>query len=71
MAPTKWWYATMAKIVEYKAIIGVDADKDILILKITDHTFPSIAIGNSDLLNVGQKIYAISSPMGFDLISFI
>ena len=54
------------KIVEYTAIIGVDADKDILILKIADHTFPSIAIGNSDLLNVGQKIYAIGSPMGFE-----
>src|ERR1035438_4169896 len=55
-----------SKIVEYTAIIGVDADKDILILKIADHTFPSIAIGNSDLLNVGQKIYAIGSPMGFE-----
>ena len=54
------------KIVAYTAIIGVDADKDILILKIADHTFPSIAIGNSDLLNVGQKIYAIGSPMGFE-----
>jgi len=37
-----------------------------LILKIADHTFPSIAIDNSDLLNVGQKIYAIGSPMGFE-----
>ncbi len=54
------------KVVEYSNIIGVDADKDILILKIADHTFPSIAIGNSDLLNVGQKIYAIGSPMGFE-----
>ena len=54
------------KVVEYTNIIGVDAEKDILILKIADHTFPSITLGNSDLLNVGQKIYAIGSPMGFE-----
>ena len=35
------------KIVEYTAIIGIDADKDILILKIADHTFPSILIATS------------------------
>jgi len=37
------------KIIEYTAIIPIHRDKDILILKIADHTFPSIAIGNSDL----------------------
>lgn len=54
------------KIIEFTEIIGVDADKDILILKISDKTFPSINIGNSNELNVGQKIYAIGSPMGLE-----
>jgi len=54
------------KVIEYSQIIGVDADKDILILKIADNTFPYITVGNSDLLNVGQKIYAIGSPEGFE-----
>ena len=54
------------KIIAFSEIIGVDADKDILILKIADHTFPSITIGNSDSLHVGQKIYAIGSPEGFE-----
>ena len=54
------------KIIEYSQIIGVDADKDILILKIADHTFPYVTIGNSDSLNVGQRIYAIGSPEGFE-----
>ena len=54
------------KIIEYTGIVGLDADKDILIVKIADHTFPFIAMGNSDLLNVGQKIYAIGSPEGFE-----
>lgn len=54
------------KIVKYSAIIGLDVEKDILILKIADLSFPPIKIGNSDLLRVGQKIYAIGSPMGFE-----
>lgn len=54
------------QIVEYTDIIGVDVEKDILILKIADKTFPSIVVGNSDSLNIGQKIYALGSPMGFE-----
>lgn len=52
--------------IEYSSIIGLDVEKDILILKIADHTFPPIPVGNSDLLKVGQKIYAIGSPMGLE-----
>ena len=54
------------KVVEYTNIIGLDVEKDILILKIKDKTFHSVIIGNSDLLKVGQKIYTIGSPMGFE-----
>lgn len=54
------------KIIAYSSIISSDAEKDILILKIADHSFSSIPIGNSDLLKVGQKIYAIGSPKGFE-----
>jgi tetratricopeptide (TPR) repeat protein len=54
------------KIIEYTSIVGLDVEKDILILKIKDNTFQSIKIGNSDLLKVGQKIYALGSPLGFE-----
>lgn len=54
------------KIVEYTSIIGLDVEKDILILKIANNTFPHIVIGNSTLLKIGQKIYAIGSPMGLE-----
>ena len=54
------------KIVKYSGIIGLDVEKDILILKIADLSFLPISLGNSDLLRVGQKIYAIGSPMGFE-----
>lgn len=54
------------KIVKYSSIIGLDADKDILILKVDDNTFPSVNIGDSDELKIGQKVYAIGSPMGYE-----
>ncbi len=54
------------KIIEFTNIVGLDVEKDILILKIKDYTFQSIKIGNSDLLKVGQKIYAVGSPLGFE-----
>ncbi len=54
------------KIVAYSNIVAMDAEKDILILKIVDRSFPSIPIGNSDLLKVGQKVYAIGSPLGLE-----
>ncbi|MBP6478009.1 MAG: WG repeat-containing protein [Chitinophagaceae bacterium] len=55
-----------SKIVAYSNIISYDEEKDILILKIADRSFPSIPIGNSELLKVGQKIYTIGSPLGFE-----
>ncbi len=54
------------KVVKHTAIIGLDVEKDILIIKISDKTFPSISLGNSDSIKVGQRIYAIGSPMGFE-----
>ncbi len=37
-----------------------------MILKISDNTFPYISLGNSNILTIGQKIFAIGSPMGFE-----
>lgn len=54
------------EIVPYVDIIGIDVEKDILILKIEEKKFPAIKIGNSKSLNIGQRIYAIGSPLGFE-----
>ena len=40
--------------------------KDILILKIKERKFAAIKIGDSKKLNVGQRVYAIGSPLGFE-----
>src|ERR1039458_1223501 len=54
------------EIIPYVDIIGIDVDKDILILKIKAKTFSSVKIGNSKSLNIGQRVYAIGSPMGLE-----
>lgn len=54
------------EIIPYVDIIGIDVEKDILILKIEEKKFPSIKVGDVKKLKVGQRVYAIGSPMGFE-----
>jgi tetratricopeptide (TPR) repeat protein len=54
------------EIIPYVDIIGIDVEKDILILKIEDKKFPYVKIGDVKSLKVGQRVYAIGSPMGFE-----
>jgi tetratricopeptide (TPR) repeat protein len=53
-------------IVPYVDIIGIDVEKDILILKIEAKKFPAVKLGQSNSLRVGQKVFAIGSPMGLE-----
>jgi len=49
-------------------LVGVEPDKDIAVLKIDapKHLLPPIALGTSNDLQVGQKVFAIGNPFGFD-----
>ncbi len=49
-------------------LVGAEPDKDIAVLKIDapSHVLPPIAIGTSSDLLVGQKVFAIGNPFGFD-----
>ncbi|MGE0486544.1 MAG: DegQ family serine endoprotease [Gammaproteobacteria bacterium] len=53
---------------EYKAeVIGSDPRSDIAVLKInTDATLPTVKLGSSETLEVGEWVLAIGSPFGFD-----
>lgn len=52
--------------VSYNQIIGVDIERDLLILS-TDYKTPSnIVMGNSSNIKIGQKVYAIGSPLGYE-----
>jgi Do/DeqQ family serine protease len=52
---------------EYEArIIGADPDSDLAVLKIEPREkLPSIAMGNSDDLMIGETVIAIGNPFGF------
>lgn len=49
-------------------LVGVEPDKDLAVLKIDAprHLLPPIPVGTSDDLIVGQKVFAIGNPFGFD-----
>jgi S1-C subfamily serine protease/cytochrome c-type biogenesis protein CcmH/NrfG len=47
-------------------IIGASIEKDILIIKIDDNNYPEIHVSEESTLKVGQKVYAVGSPLGFE-----
>lgn len=47
-------------------IVGTDPRSDVAVLKIDATDLPTVNIGNSDALEVGEWVLAIGSPFGFD-----
>ena len=45
-------------------VIGTDPDTDLAILRITLDRLPVIALGNSDIAQVGDRVLAIGNPFG-------
>ncbi len=48
-------------------LVGYDKENDIAVLKIEERELPVVAFGSSDLLTVGDKVYAIGNPLGLEL----
>ncbi|HMK87326.1 MAG TPA: DegQ family serine endoprotease [Steroidobacteraceae bacterium] len=52
---------------EFKAkVLGADKTSDIAVLKIDAHGLPTVRIGNSDQLAVGDYVLAIGAPFGLE-----
>lgn len=47
-------------------LIGSDAQTDVALLKIDANDLPTLTLGDSDALRVGEWVAAIGSPFGFD-----
>ena len=47
-------------------VVGFDAAKDIAILKIDDNGFKPVTLGNSNHLEIGQKVVTIGNPLGLE-----
>ncbi|MBF0608275.1 MAG: trypsin-like peptidase domain-containing protein [Candidatus Magnetobacterium sp. LHC-1] len=61
---------TMTDGKKYRAkFIGADPDNDIAVIKIISDqptSFKAVELGNSDELQVGQRVYAIGNPFGLN-----
>lgn len=52
----------------YKAkIVEVDTESDIAVLKIDGNGLPTVVLGDSDSIQVGQWVIAVGNPFGFAL----
>lgn len=63
------WRVTLANSKEYPAIlVGKDPSKDLAVLKIDapKNDLSPILVGSASDLLVGQKVFAIGNPFGFD-----
>ncbi|WP_419811254.1 DegQ family serine endoprotease [Bacterioplanoides sp.] len=47
-------------------LIGADPSSDLALLKVEANDLPTVELGNSDKLEVGEWVVAIGSPFGFD-----
>src|SRR6202021_4133024 len=52
---------------EYKGkVLGADKSSDIAVVKIDAHNLPSVTLGDSDKLGVGDYVLAIAEPSGLE-----
>ncbi len=47
-------------------VLGADRSSDIAVLKIDDHDLPTVRLGDSDKLGVGDYVLAIGEPFGLE-----
>jgi serine protease Do len=48
------------------AVVGVDEETDLALLKVSGATFAPLPLGDSDTLRPGQLVFAFGSPLGLD-----
>lgn len=60
-------YITLENNKKYRGIVvWSDSDLDLSITKIDEKNLISISLGNSDRIRIGENVYAIGNPIGFE-----
>lgn len=54
------------KEIKFTEIIGLNIEKDVLILSFEEADYPADKIGSIANFKVGSKVYAIGSPLGME-----
>lgn len=60
-------YVTLSTGKTYQgSVVWSDSDIDLAIVKINSKNLPYLTLGNSDTIRVGETVYAIGNPIGFE-----
>ena len=51
---------------DIEGITAVDAERDLVVLKISAPWLPTLSLGNSDAVQVGELVYAVGNPQGLE-----
>ena len=51
---------------QIEGVTAIDAERDLVILKISGAGATALALGNSDAVQVGETVYAIGNPQGLE-----
>lgn len=54
------------KVLKVEGLLHIDKENDIVILKVKGENLQTVKIGDVEKLNVGEKVYVISSPQGLE-----
>lgn len=51
---------------DIQGITAVDAERDLVVLKISAAGSPALSLGSSDAVQVGESVYAVGNPQGLE-----
>lgn len=51
---------------DIKGITAVDPERDLVVLKIATSGSPTLSLGSSDAVQVGESVYAVGNPQGLE-----
>lgn len=51
---------------DIEGIIGINPDRDLVLLKVSAAFIPPLSLGNSDAVEVGEPVYAVGNPQGLE-----
>jgi tetratricopeptide (TPR) repeat protein len=54
------------QVFDVEGLLYADAENDVAILKINGKNLPTVKLGELDKVQVGEKVFVISSPQGFE-----
>lgn len=55
-----------AKVLDVEGLLHIDKENDLVLLKVKGSNLPKVKIGAIEKVSIGEKVYVISSPEGFE-----